>query len=685
MAAALADTSGRTRLGIIHSLAVRQSEASVPALAALIGGPDAATAGAAITALGGIGGQAAADLLLSREPALGAELRPVAGEALLRCAGTFLARGGQAQARAILEKLVQPGWPAALRKAALIQLARAQEDAGGALIAATLAGEDATLQSAAVQALRAPGNPAGLRKAAELLPRLAPELQAQVATLLGENRSAEFLPALARVAASREPVARRAALAALGQAGNASTVPQLAGLLAGAADDEKKIIGEALQRLRGEGVEPALVAAARQGAPAVSVPCIRALVARECLAAIPAFVELARTGPGEARREAILALGKLGSLDTCPALLELLSQASAADRNGLETALGNICRRQGQVGPVASALASANEALKISLLNILAQAGGPAALEAICQEAKTGTPEIRATAAGLLAEWPDAAPLDDLAALGTTGADARTKTLALRGIARLARQAKDRPASQLVALLGRCLEAKPAASEARALLSALGELQTLGALEVAERQLATAGLVEDAAMAMLQIVEAAGRDNPAAAKAAIDKILAASQDPAVAARAKSARLICGGAKNLALGATATSLDGLAPDGQGGGPQAAIDGNPATYWDETDNQKLYHIRVQLARRSRVIGLRILGFQQQAFAPKDFEILCDRRVVRKIEDAQYRTNWLTVELPPTECETVDLKITGYYPASPAIRELEIYGEPINQQDQ
>jgi hypothetical protein len=34
-------------------------------------------------------------------------------------------------------------------------------------------------------------------------------------------------------------------------------------------------------------------------------------------------------------------------------------------------------------------------------------------------------------------------------------------------------------------------------------------------------------------------------------------------------------------------------------------------------------------------------------------------------------------LTVSLPPTRCTAVDLKITGYYGGSPAIRELEIYG--------
>jgi hypothetical protein len=34
---------------------------------------------------------------------------------------------------------------------------------------------------------------------------------------------------------------------------------------------------------------------------------------------------------------------------------------------------------------------------------------------------------------------------------------------------------------------------------------------------------------------------------------------------------------------------------------------------------------------------------------------------------------------VDLPPTECRAIELKITGYYGQSPAIRELGLFGKP------
>jgi hypothetical protein len=128
--------------------------------------------------------------------------------------------------------------------------------------------------------------------------------------------------------------------------------------------------------------------------------------------------------------------------------------------------------------------------------------------------------------------------------------------------------------------------------------------------------------------------------------------------------------------NLALGATATSPDGLEKDGEAGGDEAAIDGDPATYWDKQDHQKLYHLRVQLRTVSPVAYLRILGWQHHNYAPKDFEVLLDGQTAFSITNAHYSNNWFTLAFPAVSCQTVELKITGSHGPSPAIRELEIY---------
>ena len=104
--------------------------------------------------------------------------------------------------------------------------------------------------------------------------------------------------------------------------------------------------------------------------------------------------------------------------------------------------------------------------------------------------------------------------------------------------------------------------------------------------------------------------------------------------------------------------------------------AAIDGKEDTYWDEVDSLSSYSLRIGLAQRETISSLRIRGYQQQNYAPKDFEILADGKLVKSVTNAIYKDNQLEVEIPPTEAGAIELRITGSYGASPAIREVELF---------
>lgn len=131
-----------------------------------------------------------------------------------------------------------------------------------------------------------------------------------------------------------------------------------------------------------------------------------------------------------------------------------------------------------------------------------------------------------------------------------------------------------------------------------------------------------------------------------------------------------------GLVNVASHGTGSSPDGMRQDGAGKGDQAGIDGDPNTYWDETDHAKLYRYAVTFAQPEKIAALAIMGWAQHDFAPKDFEVLCDGRAVKKVENAQYVKNVFHLPIPETTCATLELRITGYYGGSPAIRELGIF---------
>jgi hypothetical protein len=144
---------------------------------------------------------------------------------------------------------------------------------------------------------------------------------------------------------------------------------------------------------------------------------------------------------------------------------------------------------------------------------------------------------------------------------------------------------------------------------------------------------------------------------------------------------KSLADIPAGFRNLALGAVASGVDARRLDGS---PprvsfQGAIDGNPETVWDEIDGQKEYRLTITFKCPTRLTAMRLMGWAQHDFAPKDFALIADGREIGRVCEAVYDRNRLTLSLPAVECRSLEMVITGYYGGSPAIRELELYDLP------
>lgn len=135
-----------------------------------------------------------------------------------------------------------------------------------------------------------------------------------------------------------------------------------------------------------------------------------------------------------------------------------------------------------------------------------------------------------------------------------------------------------------------------------------------------------------------------------------------------------------GAVNLARGAKADSPDDIPLHGSYPpvSVEGAIDGEAETYWDDMDDQKLYRLRVTFKKPTRVSALSITGWRHHDHAARDFAIVCDGKQIGTVENALYTNNRLMIGFPTTTCTTLELAIDGYYGASPAIRELEVFGD-------
>ena len=325
---------------------------------------------------------------------------------------------------------------------------------------------------------------------------------------------------------------------------------------------------------------------------------------------------------------------------------------------------------------VLAALPGPNADVHSSLLGVLARIPSDRSLEALRAARRETDAAVKDAAIRGLAEWPDARAMADMPEIARTAEGLPHKVLALRGLVRMAALPGGRSPAETAKLLGEALSLAPRSEEKKMALAALGDVPHVAALELASGCLPDKELEVEAALAVVKIAKKVQSGNPDQAKAAVQKILEVCTAPAVRQMAESAWFVVGSLVNVAPQGKASSPDDVEKDGAAGGDQAAIDGDPATYWDEDNGKALYRLIVAFPQPEPIAAISIMGYEQHQYAPKDFEILCDGKAVNKIENAQYEDNLLIVKLDAVTCTTVELKITGYYAQSPAIRELGIY---------
>ena len=674
-----------TLAGLITTLGDRRDVGSIDAIAKRMASSDPVVATASLYALGKISGPAAADVLMkARVPA---DLKPALADGLLRCAEGLVA-SGQGGAEAILKRLSAADQPAHIRTAAFPGLVACQKGRAVEMLTAALTGTDRALQSAAIRCARSTSGSELTKVLADQIPTLPSAIQVQLIDALGDRGDAAALAAVTAAASSKSSGVRLAAIVAMGKLGEPDTILSLLDLAARGEGAQQRAARFALVRLRGKHINKAMVELVRLKAPELSQwrELIIAIKARGIRAAAPVFLVLvsdANLGPGneDLRAEAAAALRELATAADCPEMVACLTHKGAAKiRREIENAVIATCRRTKTTAPTIAAatkaMQSADAAAKASLLRVLANLGGAKSLAVVRAAVKDRDAEVRTGAIRALAEWPDGSALDDLLAAARDAKDLPAKVLALRGFAALAPRATDRKPDELGTLFALAFKIAPRSDEKKTLLSALGQVHSPQTLQLAVGMMGDPAVGDEAALAAVQIAEAVWRYEQAATKPIVRKILATAKSADVKSRASAIMLAMSKPVNLAIGALASSPDGLEKDGASGGDQAAIDGNPTTYWDEADGGKLYILRITLKAATNVSAINIIAYTHHDYSPKDFQILCDGKVVKTVRNAKYADAKLIVAFGQVRCKTVELKITGYYGQSPAIRELEIY---------
>jgi len=672
---------GDLKAGVIQSLGARGDHQAVPLLAPLAGDKDPVVAEMALYALGHIGGPEA--LKAVQAAAVPETLNRYKSHAVLLIA-EGMASAQPAEAAAIYQGVYRQSGDAVIKTAALRGIVLTDKANAGPVVAAALKSDDAKLRLAAAKFVCELGRGDMLRTALADLGSLSADTQLAILGLVNDKAA---MPAVLATAKATDETIRVAALTALGRVGDASNAAMLLQVAATGTGALQAAARQSLQQLRGAEVDQALMGIVQAGEPATCAEAIRALAVRSATIAVPLLLKVAAEGQAAVQAEAFGALGVLAETDALPAVVKLLVEGrDDPQRAGAEKALAAICRRVSDKDAAAAAVLAAlpgpSVELRCALVRVLARIPSGKALEALRAAAGEADASVNDAAIRGLADWPDASVATDLLTIARSSQSQVHKVLALRGVIRVAGLA-GLSAEVKVKLLGEALSLAARPDEKKLALGALAEVNHPAALELAAGCLSQKEIEVEAATAVVAMAKNLRKTDINAAAAAVQKVLDVCQTPAARQLAESAMIVVDKMVNIAPSGTATSPDDLEKDGGSHGDQAAIDGKPDTYWDEADGKPLYRLVVTFKQPERVGAISLVGYEQHSYAPKDFEILCDGKAVKKVANAQYDANFLVIRLDETTCTTLELKITGCYGASPAIRELGIYrpqqGEP------
>jgi HEAT repeat protein len=678
---ALAALDGELKIGVVGALGARRDAAATEPLIAMLAGADQTLAGAAADALGRIGGNAAARALQQSLARAQGRLRLEVAAACLTCADRLLADGQNAAAAAWYARLSGETETQPVRMAAWRGTIRSNPEQGLGAVCAALASGDPALESMGLHLVPEVSGTGATEQLAKCLAQVSSPVRALLLGALAARGDVAARGVVQKALSSQDPAVRLAAINALGTLGDETSVKALVDRTkAGGSAAERQAAQQSLVRLRGPRTSEVLTGLLSQEDPSQQVGLIRVLAARNAVSSLPALEKAAEAADGAVRKEAWKALGTLARTSDMPALLDLLVRVRDGERDGAEESVGAVLRRPDRLD-LRAMLGKLDivqtTAARGSLIRLLGAVGDDRALPPLRQAVQSGDAGVRDAAVRALAAWPTPTPFADLVNLARTAGEPVHRVLALRAAIRLSGKVEGHTPEQMTGLIAELMHLAGLTPERKAVLAELGRCPTLDALRLAQKYQVDPELAAEAGLAVTQIASALRDTHRDQVLAALQPMLTGNRDAAIAARACKILKDILKPVNLALGATATSPDGLDSDGASGGDQAAIDGDPNTYWDEVDGADLYRLKVTLKEPQDVSSINILWHHYEQYQARNLDVLCDGRVVAEARGAKCFENEMFIAFRSVRCTSVELVIPGKNGlVSPAIHEFQIF---------
>ena len=429
---ALRNYEGKQQIAIINALGRRGGKQAVQPLASLLSGDNTEITPAAAISLGMIGSDAAAQELLHAENVSEAIRR----DALLRCAAK-LRHAGNLQ---LAEQIYRVHWKQR-SLAGLIGLAALQGQQCREELLEALDSDDPLLVKTAIHLAGAFSDASMDQALMGWLSSAAPDSKIALIRMFAEERKSIALKAITDELASPDDEVFRAAIQAVGQLGDPSSVEPLARLASTQSGPRQKMAQESLTSLGGPGVDGAIRQMIQQGGPALRAELIKAAVKRKISLEDEQLWGIVKRQeePKAAREEAINALVETPKPDTYRQLIAFWSQPddlslSRTIKSGIMH-LGLQLPEEIRSEPLLQALQSQPAPPVMgSMLAVGGHFDHPGFRDILHRSLESPSAQVQLEAVKALASWPANKGNNELIKVATASSNATQRILAGRAL-----------------------------------------------------------------------------------------------------------------------------------------------------------------------------------------------------------------------------------------------------------
>jgi HEAT repeat protein len=407
-----------------------------------------------------------------------------------------------------------------------------------------LKSSDPEMQTGAIAIVREIPGPEVTKALAQELPNLGAIAQVQLLSALADRGDVLALPAVVEAGKSQDESVRIASLRAIGQLGNAASVPVLAERAATSKGAEQKAARESLYRLRGAEVDAAILQSLPSATAKVKVELVGAIGERNIGNSVETLLKAARDEDRKVRVESLKVLKVIGKPEDLPAMVNLLLEIQGdADRTEAEKTIAVVAHKiedkTRQAAAVLAVLPNVKDnPNRASLLRVLGRIGDSSSLPTLRTALGNREPEIQDAAIRALSDWPTSEPVGDLLKVAQTAENARYKTLALRGFVRLLGLESGRSAEETIDLYKKAMELAGDAQEKKRVLSGLAAARSVAALNMAAAYLDDLALHLEAESAAVQIAQGTYSSDPQRTKEVLAKVVQGTKQDALRQQAQ---------------------------------------------------------------------------------------------------------------------------------------------------